>query len=46
VPETVPEILKHIDDLGGPNSYGHYAAGWCQRALKTSHRRALENQPF
>src|SRR5947208_4242882 len=26
--ETVPEILKHIDDLGGPNSYGHYAAGW------------------
>jgi arylsulfatase A-like enzyme len=28
VPETVPEILKHIDDLGGPNSYGHYAAGW------------------
>src|SRR4051812_7474471 len=28
VPETVPEILKHLDDLGGPNSYGHYAAGW------------------
>jgi arylsulfatase len=28
VPETVPDILKHIDDLGGPNSYGHYAAGW------------------
>lgn len=28
VPETVPEILKHIDDLGGPNTYGHYAAGW------------------
>ena len=28
VPETVAEILKHIDDLGGPNSYGHYAAGW------------------
>lgn len=28
VAETVPEILKHIDDLGGPNSYGHYAAGW------------------
>lgn len=28
VPETVPEILKHFDDLGGPNSYGHYAAGW------------------
>ncbi len=28
VPETVPDILKHYDDLGGPNSYGHYAAGW------------------
>ncbi len=28
VPETVPEILKHLDELGGPNSYGHYAAGW------------------
>nr|WP_231871561.1 arylsulfatase [Planctomyces sp. SH-PL62] len=28
VPESVPEILEHLDDLGGPNSYGHYAAGW------------------
>jgi arylsulfatase A-like enzyme len=28
VPETVNDVLKHIDDLGGPNSYGHYAAGW------------------
>src|SRR5216683_3315480 len=28
VPETVQEILKHLDELGGPNSYGHYAAGW------------------
>jgi len=28
VPESVEEILKHIDDLGGPHSYGHYAAGW------------------
>jgi arylsulfatase A-like enzyme len=28
VPESVVEVLKHIDDLGGPNSYGHYAAGW------------------
>ena len=26
--EKVPDILKHLDDLGGPNSYGHYAAGW------------------
>jgi arylsulfatase A-like enzyme len=28
VQETVPEIMKHYDDLGGPHSYGHYAAGW------------------
>lgn len=28
VPETVEDILKHYDELGGPNSYGHYAAGW------------------
>lgn len=28
VPESVPEILNRIDELGGPNSYGHYAAGW------------------
>ena len=28
VPETVADILKHFDDLGGPNSYRHYAAGW------------------
>ena len=28
VPETVADILKHYDELGGPSSYGHYAAGW------------------
>jgi arylsulfatase A-like enzyme len=28
VPESVADVLKHLDDLGGPNSYGHYAAGW------------------
>ncbi len=28
VPETVQDILKHYDELGGPKSYGHYAAGW------------------
>ncbi|HEV2840355.1 MAG TPA: sulfatase-like hydrolase/transferase, partial [Chthoniobacterales bacterium] len=28
VPESVGDVLKHVDDLGGPNSYGHYAAGW------------------
>jgi arylsulfatase len=28
IPETVAEILKHYDELGGPNSYPHYAAGW------------------
>ena len=28
VREQLTDILKHLDDLGGPNSYGHYAAGW------------------
>lgn len=28
VPEKLEDILRRIDDLGGPNSYGHYAAGW------------------
>ncbi len=28
VKETVPDILKHFDELGGSNSYPHYAAGW------------------
>jgi len=28
IPETVEEILKHFDELGGPMSYPHYAAGW------------------
>ena len=27
-PESVPEILKHLDALGGPKTYPHYAAGW------------------
>jgi len=28
VPETVESVLAHYDELGGPNTYGHYAAGW------------------
>ncbi len=28
VPEKVADILTHYDELGGPESYGHYAAGW------------------
>jgi len=28
VHETVPDILKHYDELGGPSTYPHYAAGW------------------
>jgi arylsulfatase A-like enzyme len=28
VPETVKDILKHYDELGGPKTYSHYAAGW------------------
>ncbi len=27
-PEAVSDMIKRYDDLGGPNSYGHYAAGW------------------
>ncbi len=26
--ETVQDILKHYDELGGPTTYNHYAAGW------------------
>ena len=28
VHETVQDILKHYDQLGGPTTYPHYAAGW------------------
>ncbi|MEX2172582.1 MAG: arylsulfatase [Pirellulales bacterium] len=28
IPETLADVLQHYDDLGGPNSYPHYAAGW------------------
>jgi arylsulfatase len=28
VPEKLEDILRRIDDLGGPLSYNHYAAGW------------------
>ncbi|BCS32295.1 arylsulfatase [Luteitalea sp. TBR-22] len=28
VPETVADVLKHYDELGGPMAYSHYAAGW------------------
>jgi len=28
VHETVEDILKHYDELGGPTTYPHYAAGW------------------
>jgi hypothetical protein len=27
-PESVADILKHYDELGGPLSYPHFAAGW------------------
>jgi arylsulfatase A-like enzyme len=26
--ETVPDMLKHYDEWGGPNTYPHMAAGW------------------
>ena len=28
VAETVQDVLKHYDALGGPSTYAHYAAGW------------------
>jgi arylsulfatase len=28
VNETVADILKHYDELGGPTTYPHFAAGW------------------
>lgn len=28
VPETVPDMLKHYDEWGGPGTYPHFAAGW------------------
>ena len=28
VSESVTDILKHYDELGGPKTYPHYAAGW------------------
>lgn len=28
VAETVPDMMKHYDDWGGPSTYPHFAAGW------------------
>ncbi len=28
VEETVADVLKHYDELGGPTTFNHYAAGW------------------
>ena len=28
VPDSFEENFKRIDELGGPNSYGHYPTGW------------------
>jgi len=28
VQETIQDVLKHYDQLGGPLTYNHYAAGW------------------
>lgn len=28
VPEKVEDMLKHVDDWGGPSTYPHMAAGW------------------
>ena len=28
VPEDLNEVLKRVDELGGPNTYNHYPVGW------------------
>ncbi len=28
IPENIEDQLANYDDLGGPNTFGHYAAGW------------------
>jgi arylsulfatase A-like enzyme len=28
IQETVPEMLKHYDEWGGPSTYPHFSAGW------------------
>jgi arylsulfatase len=28
VPETVPDMLKHYNEWGGPSTYPHFSAGW------------------
>jgi arylsulfatase A-like enzyme len=28
IPESLPDVLKRIDELGGPMSFPHMAAGW------------------
>ncbi|HOW55810.1 MAG TPA: arylsulfatase [Syntrophorhabdaceae bacterium] len=28
VTEKFDDVMKHYDDLGGPSTYNHYAAGW------------------
>ena len=28
IPEDPAFILKHLDEIGGPNSYNHYPVGW------------------
>ena len=28
ISETVPDMLKHYEEWGGPGTYPHYAAGW------------------
>ncbi len=36
VPDTFEENIKHIDELGGPNSYGHYPTAGRWRATRRS----------
>jgi arylsulfatase A-like enzyme len=52
VPESFEDNLAHIDDLGGPSSYNHYAWGWANagdtpfRRWKRETYRGGSTDPF
>ena len=37
VPETIPQMLERIDEIGGPTLYNHYPVGWAH-AMNTPYQ--------
>jgi len=37
VPVAMEEVLKHVDDLGGPRAFNHYPVGWAH-AMNTPYQ--------